>query len=161
VRAYGDAVARILAVRARAHVPPDPELELEEARAHAARGDADWMQWLDDYANGRALVLGLRVGVLYEDDHGDVGEVAVDNRDVWIEAYAHPPKVAEQVRISASKDYDRLTEELRDRGVEMPGGALDQMYVEVTLDASLMSELETLEPMLCEGPLRRRLGDHA
>src|SRR4051794_17075128 len=106
----------IRAITCRADLDDSPALD--EARGTAAEGDESWQQWVEEYDQGRALVLQLEVTIAF--DGGDeIEETTTVNRGIWIEASPHPPAVAGQLEEIVAKDYNRMGARLRDEGIDV------------------------------------------
>ena len=122
----------------------DGREELEEAAAWAAEGDADWQAWIDDVAAGLALVLRLDVVVEVRWPDGATDRFHAQAESICVEKHLDPPKVEEQRRELAGKDFPALVPRLRSAGLEIEESDLEAMYVHVELDHSLRQELRTL-----------------
>jgi hypothetical protein len=134
-------VRRVERLVCRAELDREPR-ELARARAEAAAGDESWAEWVQEYDSGEAMLLRLDVFAHIE----GADSVHVANTGVWIEADVHPPLVAGQVQQAVSKDYNRLAEELRARGVDdLTAHDLADMYVEVQLGDDLLAALAARE----------------
>lgn len=162
----GAVVKELVATHRIEHITVRAELsdareELERATRWVRDGERDWQAWIDDWHAGIALVLRLRVSVdVVLDDGGDARFECV-NRSVWVEKHVDPPRIQEQVREIAGKDFDTLAGQMRDAGVDVAPSDLEDMYVDVRLDASLRDALSK-PPALGRGMApRRRLGPDA
>lgn len=119
----------------------EPGSELAEARARAQAGDADWLEWVDEFDRGEATLIDLRVAVTVEgDDHID-DTVAAEDHQVWMHLSQHPPHVAALVAELSAKDLALLSSRLRARGYDVPLAELDDMYVTVELSDDLLDAL--------------------
>jgi hypothetical protein len=104
----------------------DPEQALERARSTGDDRDVEGL-----------LPLQFRVSVDATGSDGKDFIVDRVNEDVWVEVPGHPPQLEEAVREIASKDFGELAKDLRERGVNVSGDDLGDMYVTVTLEDPL------------------------
>jgi hypothetical protein len=86
---------------------------------------------------GAILPIRFHVSAVAIDAAGDEFSAECVNEDVWLDAPQHLPELAEDVRVTASKDFAALAGQLRERGVDVVADRLGDMYVEVTLDDAL------------------------
>jgi hypothetical protein len=115
----------------------EPDGALERAREHNS-SDPEWDEFVAQVNAGDILPVRFRVSVDAIDDAGDDFTVDRINEDVWLDTPTHLPELAEDVRETASKDFGELSADLRERGVDVTAEALADMYVEVTLEQSLI-----------------------
>jgi hypothetical protein len=115
----------------------EPEGALERAREHNS-SDPEWNEFVAQVNAGDILPARFHVSVDAIDDAGDDFTVDRINEDVWLDTATHLPELAESVRETASKDFGELSADLRERGVDVTAQALADMYVEVTLEQSLV-----------------------
>ncbi|MEA2483597.1 MAG: hypothetical protein QOC55_1544 [Thermoleophilaceae bacterium] len=115
----------------------EPEGALERAREHNS-SDPEWNEFVAQVNAGDILPARFHVSVDAIDDAGDDFTVDRINEDVWLDTATHLPELAENVRETASKDFGELSADLRERGVDVTAQALADMYVEVTLEQSLV-----------------------
>jgi hypothetical protein len=116
--------------------------ELEAARERAASGDPSWEQWVREYDAGQALILRLHVTISF-DAGGKIGEVGTVNYGIWVEQSPHPPAVAGQLQAVASKDFNHLSGELHERGIEVTANDLAEMQAQVELSDDVMRLLDS------------------
>ena len=136
-------------IEAFASLEDAPQQELARARQEADAGDPSWQEWIAEYEQGAALLLKLEVSVVLEED-GREDRIRRTNRNLWVEGYAHPPKVERQVAELAPKDFESFAQDLRRRQWALGVTDLDEMYVSVTLADEVIERL---------GPERRHLGE--
>lgn len=132
--------ARLERIAAYARLDSDPEEELARAREASEAGDESWDRWIEEVESGDALLVELFITADVR-DHADVHRLRGHNRAVWLENDAHPPKVEEQIREIASKDFGSLSRALEGRGVELSPEELTQMFVHVELGDDLRERL--------------------
>ena len=113
---------------------------LGQARLEAERGDASWREWVTRAERGDAAAVRLtsRAEFLVG---GDVRHVQVVNEGVWLERVGHVPQLEEQVRDVAYKDVGPLRSALCERGLDLEGDRIDDMYFHVELVPELVAAL--------------------
>lgn len=121
----------------------DPTEELRRVSEYAAAGDDSWSRWLHDYRASRALIVRLRVSILFSAHDGVRDVVEAVNRAVWLEKDVHPPAVEEQLRVTASKDWSAVCQMMRERGFHVSIDELERLYTHVELDAAVRGQLRT------------------
>jgi hypothetical protein len=131
--------AAVLRLDARVELDGSSGEVLRESREQAAEGDEDHAWLLNEREAGTVLLGRLVVSVDAEAD-GRQEQVSVVNHGVWLERDT-VPHVEAQVSQTATKDFSRLTLELRKRAFYVETGALDGMYVHVELGAALRRAL--------------------
>jgi len=131
-------MARATVERVTAYVPlePDPEIELGAARRRAADGDPCWLQWVQDYISGDAVI--VRITLVMDALVGGINRQRwVRMAPAWIELTLDPPLVEAQVQEIASATVARM-------GADLPGGGpldMDSMYVHVELGQGLVERI--------------------
>src|SRR4051794_20013006 len=82
----------------------DRDKALERARAYN-ESDPEWNQFVAQVTEGELLPVRLHVSIDANDLAGR--EIVVDriNEDVWVGGPRHLPELAEEVRVTASKDF--------------------------------------------------------
>src|SRR4051794_12135485 len=129
----GQGVVRRLAVEASLE---DRDQALERAREHN-QSDPDWHEFVSQVTTGEVLPVRFHVFIDATDTDGHDFTVDRVNENVWVGAPTHLPELAEEVRVTASKDFGPLSAELRERDVDVTADQLADMYVEVTLEDDL------------------------
>jgi hypothetical protein len=119
----------------------DAAPEIDQAREQARAGDVSWKQWVDEYDAGRALVLRLQVTISFDEDD-QIEEVETVNRGIWVEASEHPPAIAGQLEDVVAKDFNMLSAQLGERGLDVPASELAEMHTRVELSADLLRTLD-------------------
>jgi len=114
----------------------DREQAVERAREHN-ESDPDWNEFVSQVNSGEMLPVRFHVAIEATDPDGHEFTVDRVNNNVWVGAPTHLPELAEEVRVTASKDFGELSAELRDREVNVNADQLADMYVEVTLEDEL------------------------
>jgi len=130
----------IHAVAARAWLG-DPRSELLQARLRADDGDPDWRQWVDEYDRGEATLVDIEVSVTFGRSDGSTETVATVNHGIWLQVGVHPPVAAALVAEIAPKDFDYLAARIQELGEPVDVIELEQMYIDVALDESLLAAL--------------------
>jgi|SRR5829696_9058478 len=124
--------------RVTAFVPleADPEVELDAARRRAAAGDRCWLQWLQDYVSGGAVI--VRVTVVVEALVGGVSrQLRMRMPPAWLEFTLDPPLIEAQIQEMVTATVARM-------GADLPGGGplgMDGMYVHVELGQGLVDRI--------------------
>lgn len=119
----------------------DPTQALQRAASAARDGDRSWQEWISDHAEGRAFVVALEVRLTCCDGCGERRVLERRNDGVWLERCDHLPELEAQLQEVAIKDFDSLTRELHDLGIEVMPERLAQMAMHAQVGEELQTRL--------------------